>query len=693
MMTILGKLSSYHIPSRHAGCRIHGSWAPRFKSIRFQCFCGKKNYSSYCIDYYKTKQRLPKKLKNTTSPPAERVSKSQPPTTFPLEDDHLEEDNNKHSPNEEPNTTCKFAFLVYWDDDLKRWFIPQKQSGCKCHNGHPHIEHPMLRIQPRHAIPINDIGSSLTSALIHNRTGVQLDWNQVDYIRRKEKYAALSSDAHSSSADKLIHQLSQHGISYVTLTADYNSGLLTIRKKKRASNSSKSETTDFNEDLGDDTETPLTLAETLKPSIRTNLTLTSTNQILLIATWTTDDNRRKFDMFPEFLSGDDTEGVNVEERPLNTWCGKDSNNQVFPVLHTFLPSTAQWAKTFVCRSAKLLLPGNGLSRVIKFNTDANKEETRAIGNSLARGKMKKMYSAVSRKDEVVLPTYTKLKNAFSSVLSMMTFPDETKVFENAMQAWCAFHKINRNFTHDSKYKSVLDGERSKNILNRIEIDIVVRWLWYFIKNYKTMEEVELSAFLMEYYMTEVDQTDHIAILKEDTRRKIMEFLCKSFFVHSEMLFESNFDGMTMEEVTTSIIEAWHRATKRVEGGPRPNHDLGFSMEKIKTRTDKNTTSKAKRAAFDATAKPSKQEDRLKFDTGLTDFCNRHLFNSFKRSTKNEIFRVNENTWWVKRNHALYPTTVEDDLGKAHAHCQSLLDTMNKNLNESTDSLGKKSSKA
>ena len=133
-------------------------------------------------------------------------------------------------------------------------------------------------------------------------------------------------------------------------------------------------------------------------------------------------------MFPEFLSGDDTEGVNVEERPMNTWCAKDSNNQIFPVLHTFLPSTAQWAKTFVCRSAKVLLPGTGLSRVIKFNTDANKEETRAIGNSLARGKKKKMYSVESQKDIVALPTYKKqdiLKNAFPSVLSMMTFPDES----------------------------------------------------------------------------------------------------------------------------------------------------------------------------------------------------------------------------------------------------------------------------
>mmetsp|Transcript_19494 Transcript_19494/g.46766 ORF Transcript_19494/g.46766 Transcript_19494/m.46766 type:complete len:178 (+) Transcript_19494:681-1214(+) len=157
----------------------------------------------------------------------------------------------------------------------------------------------MLRIMPHHAIPINEMGvavssvnsniaCNLTSDLIHNRTGVQLDWNQVEYIQRKERgYAALSRDGNSTSADKLIHQLSQPGISYVILLAEYNSGLLTIRKKMRASNTSTTETTDFNEDLGNVTETPLTFAKTMKSTIRENLRLTSTGMILLIATWTT----------------------------------------------------------------------------------------------------------------------------------------------------------------------------------------------------------------------------------------------------------------------------------------------------------------------------------------------------------------------------------------------------------------------
>ena len=91
-----------------------------------------------------------------------------------------------------------------------------------------------------------------------------------------------------------------------------------------------------------------------------------------------------------------------------------------------------------------------------------------------------------------------------------------------------------------EYRGILDGERDKDIFGRVEIDIIVRWMWYFIKYYKNMGEVEMSAYLFNFYMTEEDQSEHITVLQSATRSKIVEFLCKSFFVHSDMLFESCF---------------------------------------------------------------------------------------------------------------------------------------------------------
>ena len=79
----------------------------------------------------------------------------------------------------------------------------------------------------------------------------------------------------------------------------------------------------------------------------------------------------------------------------------------------------------------------------------------------------------------------------------------------------------------------------------------------------------------------------------------------------------------------------------------------------------------------------------KYDTGLTDFCNKHLHMSFKRANTNEIYRLSENTWLVKRNQDLYSPSVEEDLGKTHRYCQNLLDVMINNIENSTDPLGKK----
>ena len=43
-------------------------------------------------------------------------------------------------------------------------------------------------------------------------------------------------------------------------------------------------------------------------------------KVLLCCAWTDDENRRKFEMFPEFTGSDTTEGTNSEKRPLQTHC-------------------------------------------------------------------------------------------------------------------------------------------------------------------------------------------------------------------------------------------------------------------------------------------------------------------------------------------------------------------------------------
>ena len=194
------------------------------------------------------------------------------------------------------------------------------------------------------------------------------------------------------------------------LYADYNSNLLTIKQKKKTSKSTTTEETTFDADLGDTTETPRMFASSLEGTVRDNLTNTAIGQILLVAVWTHDTARRKLDLYPEFVSVDDTEGTNREERPLHDWCAKDANNQVFPFLLGLMPSKAQWAYTFVCRAAGVLNLGTSLCQTIKINSDADKQETRAICNAI--GKNRKRYAvAMGRLNNNVaaLPVYRRKK--------------------------------------------------------------------------------------------------------------------------------------------------------------------------------------------------------------------------------------------------------------------------------------------
>ena len=280
--------------------------------------------------------------------------------------------------------TCKMTFRVPWDEHRRRWFVPKRQSGCIHHNGHPRIDQSLLRVQPRHALPAEEIdvaetaleshiGPSQTAALVQTRTGVNLDARQLQHIFLKLINAVLASEDYTTHADKLLSYFTQTpSISFVCLFANFNSGLLTIKQKARSPNSTITNVSNLEEDLGDEIDSPVMFARSMEGTVRDNLTHTASGLILLLASWTTDTARRKFDMYPEFVSIDDTEGTNIEERPLSDWCAKDGDNKVFPFLFSFLPSKAEWAYAFTYRAAAILHPGTALARVVKINTDAYK---------------------------------------------------------------------------------------------------------------------------------------------------------------------------------------------------------------------------------------------------------------------------------------------------------------------------------
>ena len=175
-----------------------------------------------------------------------------------------------------------------------------------------------------------------------------------------------------------------------------------------------------------------------------------------------------------------------------------------------------------------LHPGDAIKCVQLIVTDADSQETGAI-EKLVAGNLK--------------PTLA-----------------EAKLFKRAWHRWCAWHRINRNFTQDSKkYSSLLSRIKKSSILSKIEMDVLERWLWYFIKEYESDEEVKLCMGLLQAYINDDDQSTHIGEVKKEHRREILEFVIvmKSFDTRSHKLFDAYFDTRDLGNTTTSASEGYH----------------------------------------------------------------------------------------------------------------------------------------
>lgn len=261
---------------REAGFIIHAEYECSMKAIRFGCKLKKYHNESKKKKYQADR---PRDVRDPTQPPIPRERKTQLPLKHD-DDDKEDEDN------------CPFYFNVYWDEDSERWFIPHQQKGSLDHCGHMHTNPDHIKIQSRH-VPKEEIeiskdaldakiSATATGSLLKKRTGLQLDWQQLQYLKTKNKNALVMSKRGSKSSgnitpvDRLIADLDNDpATSYICLFGEANSGLITIKTKKK--NSAVEEV--FTSDLGDSTDSPEAFAQDMMG--RTNLIHTESGQLLL----------------------------------------------------------------------------------------------------------------------------------------------------------------------------------------------------------------------------------------------------------------------------------------------------------------------------------------------------------------------------------------------------------------------------
>ena len=289
----------------------------------------------------------------------------------------------------------------------------------------------------------------------------------------------------------------------------------------------------------------------------------------------------------------------------------------------------------------ILTPGSALSRVQLLVTDDDKQETRAAQNNCGRG--------------VDIHSHRALRNAH--------------------HRHCAWHKINRNFTEHSSYKSHLSRTREKGYQSSVEVDTVVRWLWYFIKYYETPEEVNLSYELLKLYLSDDPTLDHCNLIDEDVKSEIREFILKYFHTNRATLYESEFhQKMTLANCTTSCNKAEHRVYKHHCQGPRPADDVSKSAQKVNALNKKKEAKKTRQVAHDMRGVMGASEMQEMIDDRIVDHANKVLLDQHAKGNKRYfLHRPNESTFYVKRNYNAHPPTPEEDLHLAENELMSLID--------------------
>jgi len=250
---------------------------------------------------------------------------------------------------------------------------------------------------------------------------------------------------------------------------------------------------------------------------------------------------------------------------------------------------------------------------------------------------------------------------------------------NARHRHCAWHKINRNFTENAKYKSKLSTVKKRSYKSAIEVDTIIKWLWYFIKYYESTEEVNFAYQLLDLYLTE-DQTSHFGDIDDNVRQDIKEFITKNFHLHRTTLYESEYPSiMTLGNCTTSVNEAEHRVYKHHCLGPRPCDNVATAAKKINKLNKMREGTKTRQVAHDMRSSLGTSDAREMVDERLTDRCNKTLLSEHEAANKHySLYRPSQFQFYVKRNYFASPSTAEDDLHLTEQQRAALFDKIDPN---------------
>ena len=293
----------------------------------------------------------------------------------------------------EKEKMCLFSMQIFCCKATHKWFIGYDKS--RTASSIVHCNH--LPLDPQHMVTKqndltevakatigNLVSSGATNASIINY--VQIHFNIVISSNQIRKYKLQQMDdiignfgdtnPSPTAVDKLIKLMqSMTNVSYIIVKHNHDTGLVTYQKAREKPNETKSI-------MRSDDPTASSLIEEVK-SWRSTLSISGSNEILVSLAWSHEEECRKIQMFPEFLAGDMTFGLNRQKRNLYVITGIDGHNKIFTGFRCWMPSKQKAAYTWVLKIAFPQLVGiHTTSRIHCLASDDEPAMVDAINDAI-----------------------------------------------------------------------------------------------------------------------------------------------------------------------------------------------------------------------------------------------------------------------------------------------------------------------
>jgi hypothetical protein len=519
---------------------------------------------------------------------------------------------------------CSFQFPVYWDEEIKLFYIWEKNAGCLEHKGHPKVHPDEIKVNLKDLPPeetqvasqMFDVhaNTSTTAALLAERTGLHLTSSQMLYMRRRRRAIRLAAEGFdndaSSPADRLLHQLeSDSTVSYVILTAEWDTSLITVRRSNRPRPRIRltlrrpgQEDEDLPIDpatLEDAADSAMDFATSVRDSLRI---ADSDGQILIAVVWTTDKSRLLLARYPEAVVVDVHMGTNSEARPLIVLVAKNAENKLFWATQGFLGNASGYMFRWFWERAHAILHGvTTISRNIASATDGE----------------------------------VNLYSPFQSLCGV------GKPYCNAVWRLCSWHKIDRGMK--SGVKASLPPTEGAKKFRRV----IIRWLWSLTDNVETAEEANDSIRKLGQFLS---HPLAVGALGRTYARAVLDWIVRSFLKPEYLeglLFYHRLYRRDFDLRTSSLAESAGGALKKSAVGPKPNHPIDQSAAaqlQYQARLHAHHDFAAARALTLTHINPS----WFPAYDEMTDHASRLLHKQFEQSSNYDVLRRDASTFYVKR---------------------------------------------